>query len=153
MNRISSKFVDGTRPPRDLVTVCLKALAKEPARRYPSAAALAGDLRRFRRDVPVTARPVTTWERGWRWCRRNRVVAGLSGAVVLLALVSLAVLGASTLVRQERDRAVTAETEARALHGRAGQAERENQARLRQEHQVEPRAIGDEADATLRGPV
>src|SRR5207302_4659516 len=74
--------------PRDLETIILKAVAKEPGRRYPTAEALAGDLRRFLSDRPVRARRSSWTERGWRWCRRNPALAGLGGAVAALLLVS-----------------------------------------------------------------
>jgi serine/threonine protein kinase/WD40 repeat protein len=77
------------RIPRDLETVVLKAMAKEPARRYQTAGQMAEDLRRFLADRPVLARRSTTAERAWRWCRRNPVVAILTASVVTLLLVLL----------------------------------------------------------------
>jgi serine/threonine protein kinase/formylglycine-generating enzyme required for sulfatase activity/WD40 repeat protein len=75
--------------PRDLETVVLKAMAKEPARRYQDAAELAEDLRRFLADRPVLARRSTMLERSWRWCRRNPTVAALAGSVFVLLAVLL----------------------------------------------------------------
>lgn len=71
--------------PRDLETICLKCLEKEPVRRYGSALALAEDLERFARGEPIRARPLTTPEALWRWAKRWPKTALLSG----LFLVSL----------------------------------------------------------------
>jgi WD40 repeat protein len=76
--------------PRDLETITLRALAADPAKRYPTAAALADDLERWLTGQPITARPISPVERAWRWAQRNRklslVTAALTAAVLLGAL-------------------------------------------------------------------
>ena len=67
--------------PRDLETICLKAIAKSPGRRYRTAQEFADDLRRFCEGKPIKARAVGTPERLWRWCRRNPLAASLLLAV------------------------------------------------------------------------
>ncbi len=74
------------RVPRDLETICLKGMSKEPSRRYGSAAELAEDLRRWLEGEPVHARPVGMIGRGWRWCRRNPKLAILNAVVVAMLL-------------------------------------------------------------------
>jgi serine/threonine protein kinase len=69
--------------PRDLETICLKAMAKSPSRRYATARELADDLRHYLRDEPITARPVSRTEYLVRWCRRNPLAVGLLVAVTL----------------------------------------------------------------------
>ena len=111
------------RLPRDLETIVLKAMAKEPAARYATAGAMAADLRLYLAGEPILARRSGPAERTWRWARRNPAVAGLAGAVVLASALgfSLTLWQAARAVRaeadmsRERDRAVSARGDARRL--------------------------------------
>jgi WD40 repeat protein len=96
---------------RDLETICLKCLHKEPKRRYASAEAVAEDLERWLAGEPIAARPVGRPERLWRWCKRNPVVA-LSGSAAAMALLFAAAL-AWRYAAQESARSQKEQTEAR----------------------------------------
>jgi serine/threonine protein kinase len=106
--------------PRDLETICLKCLGKEPGRRYASAQELAEDLRRMQAGEPIRARPVSRVERGWRWCRRNPVVAVLAASLSAVLIGSL--IGLTSLwlqadrereqAQRERDQTAAARKEA-----------------------------------------
>jgi len=96
--------------PRDLETICLKCLRKEPSRRYESAAALADDLRRFLAGEPIAARPISAIERAWRWCRRNPSWAAF-WALAGMSLLAVATGGpaAAVWMRQQRDEALASQ--------------------------------------------
>ena len=79
--------------PRDLEIICLKCLEKEPQRRYQSALALAEDLDRWLRGLPILARPVGVTTRAMMWCRRNRALATLAALLLFALLGGVAGIG------------------------------------------------------------
>jgi WD40 repeat protein/tRNA A-37 threonylcarbamoyl transferase component Bud32 len=102
--------------PKDLDTICLKCLQKEPAKRYAGALALAEDLRRFQAGEPVLARPAGITERVSKWVRRRPLVAGLLAAVFLVTVAGIAAfvwafdqaLGARDAAVRERNKTAVA---------------------------------------------
>jgi WD40 repeat protein len=112
--------------PRDLETMTLKCLQKDPDRRYQTTAVLAADLRHWLAGEPITARPVSAIERVWRWCKRKPALAGLSALAVLL-LLTLGLGGPLVALQQAENARQQAELrgQADAETARAHQAERE----------------------------
>jgi WD40 repeat protein len=136
------QFEDAPRPrkfnsaiPRDLETICLKCLEKDPRQRYQTAGELREDLQRFVLGEPVRARPITRTSRAWRWCKRKPLVAGLGAAVASL-LLFLAIAGPIVAAYQAalaeraneaRRAASIREQEAKVARQQAEQAQRDSE--------------------------
>jgi tetratricopeptide (TPR) repeat protein len=112
--------------PRDLVTIVHKAIERDPAQRYPTAAELMTDLQRFLDDEPIQARRQSHWERYRRWARRNPVVAVLGGVLtaflVVATVASLMVAARMTTLARDATRAAEAQHLARTDAERARKA-------------------------------
>jgi tetratricopeptide (TPR) repeat protein len=124
------------RAPHDLETICLRCLQKEPRKRYASAEDLADDLRRFLANLPIEARSIGPWEKGWKWARRHPAGAALL-AVSFVALVSFVGGGIWHVMRMDK-----ALQEARAARA---DADRERQ--IAEEHQKRAERTAQEAGA------
>lgn len=88
--------------PRDLETMTLKCLQKDPDRRYSTTMDLARDLKHWLAGKPITARPISSIERLWRWCCRNPGVAGL-WSVVMLLFLTVGIGGSLFAIQQSRN--------------------------------------------------
>jgi WD40 repeat protein len=95
------------RIPRDLETICLKCLQKDPRRRYSSSAELRDELQRYLDGRPIKARRIGRITRAWRWCKRNPVVASLTALLFMgvLAATYLAVLAGGNAQRADQEAA------------------------------------------------
>jgi WD40 repeat protein len=119
--------VTGLQPgtPRDLATIAMKCLEKDPDSRYASAADLADDLRRFLDGRPIRARRASLWERARKWARRHPAVAGLTAAVVLVTALGVGLAGwqwyEAAAARRVADQRAEKEKEA---HGEANRERR-----------------------------
>jgi WD40 repeat protein/serine/threonine protein kinase len=89
---VSPRSLDAS-VPRDLETISLKCLSKEPARRYVTAREVEEELDRFLHDKPIQARPISGAERAWRWSRRNLAAATLSLSLILAIIVGFSTIG------------------------------------------------------------
>jgi hypothetical protein len=132
------------RVPRDLETICLKCLHKEPAKRYPSAEALAADLGRFLRGEPIRARPTSLLEKGVKWARRHPDVAALIAVVFLILSVGVMLLWA------EMNRAQTAEKVSDEKRQQAEQSEKKTVEALEATRVAEKKARTNEELALKR---
>ncbi len=113
--------------PRNLETICLKAMAKDPVKRYPTAREFADDLGRFLRGEPIHARPVGNVERLLRWCGRNRLVA------TLIVLVAASLVGGTAVALYWAVRASKGEREAKEQAYMADRGRRGREITLAQE--------------------
>jgi tetratricopeptide (TPR) repeat protein len=130
--------------PRDLETVCLKCLRKDPAKRYAAAEALAEDLRRFQANEPILARPVGWGERAAKWVRRRPVIAALLLTIGLLtATAAVIILAYNTKLAGERNAANAQRDEAKAFLALTRRAVDDYTTRVSQDPRMRERGLED----------
>jgi WD40 repeat protein/serine/threonine protein kinase len=148
--------------PRDLETICLKCLAKEPTKRYASARHLADDLQRLLDGEPIQARPTSTWERGLKWSRRHPAGAALLGlsALLLVGMIGagwyysaeqhfqgLQLKSALAFAKQERDNAEKSKSDAEKAADETRKALEAAQKAARAEKEAKDRVEAEEFKA------
>lgn len=136
------------RIPRDVETICLKCLQKQPTQRYGSAAELADDLRRFLSDQPIRAKPATLAERVWKLAVRRPREAVLSAALVLLTIVAMVLV-----IGQWRRAEAEAESESKSRQLAQDREQKEMEARLQVQKLVTGIALGEGITLCERGVV
>ena len=81
------KMKRGVSPPKDLITLCLKCLARDPSQRLESCGDLSDELHRWLAGKPIHSRPTPVWVRSWMWAKRHPAVASLSGLFITALLI------------------------------------------------------------------
>jgi WD40 repeat protein len=132
---------------RDLETICLKCLEKDPKRRYGSAEALAEDLERWLRHEPIAARPSTATERVMKWAQRKPALAAMTAAIALVAILGV------TGIEWQRREAVTARAlaEEKSIAEAKAKAEAENQTQRAEAASRDAIIAKEETQDTLAG--
>jgi serine/threonine-protein kinase len=147
--------------PRDLETIILKAIAKEPAQRYVSAEQMAEDLRRFLADKPILARRSSPAEQAWRWCRRNPALAATSALAIggLVAAIVILAFSNARIARTSQALALALRDKNGALKSATASAQEAGRQRVRAEAgEAQARAAVDQfltrvtEDALLKAP-